>query len=107
MEKKLINFYNDEKIKQILIKKIKDYIEKDSFYDYSELLYMFISSVREVENFEKLEKESSRSLLKIGDYQGDLCMMYKIDDDNIYVTNTYYGSCSGCDTLQSISCIVD
>lgn len=43
-----------------------------------------------------------------GDYQGTLIFIipedtYQPDIDNYLVTNTYYGSCSGCDTLQGIN----
>ena len=42
-----------------------------------------------------------------GDYQGTQIFLIPLDvyqpDVNQYVfTNTYYGSCSGCDTLQGI-----
>jgi hypothetical protein len=43
-----------------------------------------------------------------GDYQGTLIFLipkdtYQPNSDDYIVTDTYYGSCSGCDTLQGIS----
>lgn len=43
-----------------------------------------------------------------GDYQGTLIFLipfdtYQPDFEDYLITNTYYGSCSGCDTLQGIS----
>lgn len=43
-----------------------------------------------------------------GDYQGTLIFLipkdtYQPNTDDYIVTDTYYGSCSGCDTLQGIS----
>ena len=43
-----------------------------------------------------------------GDYQGTQIFVihldkYQPDESDYVVTNTYYGSCSGCDTLQAIS----
>ncbi len=43
-----------------------------------------------------------------GDYQGTLIYIiprdtYQPDVEDYLVTNNYYGSCSGCDTLQAIT----
>ena len=49
-----------------------------------------------------------------GEYQGNqIFILHKnnyqpsVDDNDYVYTNTYYGSCSGCDTLQSISGYTD
>lgn len=52
-------------------------------------------------NSEKVES------VDFGDYQGTLIFLFTIDTyqpstDETYITSVSYGSCSGCDTLQSI-----
>ena len=51
----------------------------------------------------------SMKVIDDGDYQGTQIFIIPLDvyqpDVNDYViTNTYYGSCSGCDTLLAIRC---
>lgn len=48
------------------------------------------------------------SVIDDGDYQGTQLFLipsttYQPSVSDYLITNTYYGSCSGCDTLQSIS----
>jgi hypothetical protein len=50
----------------------------------------------------------SMTIIDDGDYQGTLIFIIPIDTyqpdlDSYVITNTYYGSCSGCDTLEGIS----
>ena len=45
------------------------------------------------------------TIIDDGHYQGTIIFIIPKNDyqpDKYVVTNTYYGSCSGCDTLQSI-----
>lgn len=51
---------------------------------------------------------SKMTIIDDGDYQGTKIFIipkdtYQPSVGDYVVTNTYYGSCSGCDTLQSIS----
>mgnify|MGYP003662132865 CR=1 FL=1 len=51
-------------------------------------------------------------IINDGDYQGTQIFMipttsYQPDIDDYYFTENYYGSCSGCDTLESIICYGD
>ena len=82
-----IEYDEYEKIVKILFEKI---INKDLKYD--------------------SERFDVEDLLKIddGDYQGTQIFIlhkgcYQPDVEKYVYTSTYYGSCSGCDTLQAIS----
>lgn len=51
---------------------------------------------------------NSITVIDNGDYQGTQIFMisldvYQPDPENYIYTHTYYGSCSGCDTLLGIS----
>ena len=52
---------------------------------------------------------SAMTVIDDGDYQGTQIFIipkdtYQPSVSDYVITNTYYGSCSGCDTLLSISC---
>ncbi|MDK2772133.1 MAG: hypothetical protein KYX68_07960 [Flavobacterium sp.] len=55
---------------------------------------------------------SKITVIDDGDYQGTQIFLipketYQPSVEDYIMTNTYYGSCSGCDTLQGFSCYDD
>lgn len=110
MTKELIKQWDENK------QKLEEYFKTTRQEEYS-------SSYEEI-----LTKVFELCLLKADDYNGfDLSKMTIIDDgdyqgvqifiipkdtyqpnvSDYVMTNTYYGSCSGCDTLQGICCYED
>lgn len=62
-------------------------------------------------NFHNTSKFDTENIVVLddGDYQGTRVFIlhrdcYQPSVENYIYTNTYYGSCSGCDTLQGIHC---
>lgn len=81
--------------------------EYDSYYELVKLLFDIVIN-SELGNLEG-DKYDTKGILTIddGDYQGTQIFILHKDTyqpcikDYVH-TNTYYGSCSGCDTLQGI-----
>ena len=78
--------------------------------DQDDFSYKFLveAVIREVINHGEITlDESALTEIDNGDYQGTLLFVVPVDTyqpsvDQYYYTNVYYGSCSGCDTLQGI-----
>lgn len=77
-----------------------------SYYNIVKLLFEKVINQEEINGY-KFDMDSITTI-DDGDYQGTLIFVipldtYQPDTTEYVVTNTYYGSCSGCDTLQAIS----
>lgn len=98
--------------------KHKDKLEKyfattkqGEYYEYGKLVQLLFDIVINPELNEYGAKYDTKKMLIIddGDYQGTQIFIlhkdvYQPYVENYVYTNTYYGSCSGCDILQAISC---
>lgn len=79
---------------------------KQSEYDeYSKIVKALFEKVINTENT-KFDLDNM-TVINDGDYQGTLTFIipkytYQPNVKEYVMTNTYYGSCSGCDTLQAI-----
>lgn len=83
--------------------------EQKEYQDYKDIVKaLFENVINQGEtDWNKFNLEKM-TIIDDGDYQGTQIFIIPLDiyqpDANSYVvTNTYYGSCSGCDTLQGIS----
>jgi len=90
---------NEDKLKHILSQKHPE--------NYLELLKIIINIIYEDYNLNDEYRLDPSRIVEIdqGDYQGMLlfiigCAGYQ--PDYYYYTSVYYGSCSGCDTLEGI-----
>ena len=83
---------------------------QEEYQDYKDIVKALFENVinkDETDSWNKFNLEEM-TLIDDGDYQGTQIFIIPLDtyqpDINSYVvTNTYYGSCSGCDTLLGIS----
>lgn len=81
--------------------------EYSNYGDIVKALFKYVIN-REETKWHEFDLKSMK-VIDDGDYQGTQIFIIPLDvyqpDVNDYViTNTYYGSCSGCDTLLAISC---
>lgn len=83
---------------------------QEEYQDYKDIVKALFENVinkDETDFWNKFNLEEM-TLIDDGDYQGTQIFIipldtYQPDINNYVVTNTYYGSCSGCDTLLGIS----
>lgn len=89
---------------------LEDYIKthnQDEYDDYGELVKLIIEKV--LNNYKELSFKTDDIVeIDFGDYQGTLIYVfhedtYQPDTEETFYTSVDYGSCSGCDTLQSIT----
>ena len=78
----------------------------DSYEEIVKLLFKEVINQEEINGY-KFDIQNI-TIVDNGDYQGTQIFIipldsYQPDETEYIVTNTYYGSCSGCDTLQAIS----
>ena len=90
--------------------KIKEWLKNidDTYLHYGELLKKTIELIIDDYGY-GLPDHSLLTEIDNGDYQGTIIFIiggygYQPSVQDHWHTNTYYGSCSGCDTLQSILC---
>lgn len=84
--------------------------EQKEYQDYKDIVKALFENVinqGETDYWNKFNIEKM-TLIDDGDYQGTQIFIIPLDTyqpnvEDYVVTNTYYGSCSGCDTLQGIS----
>lgn len=91
--------------------KLEEYFRttnQDEYGSYQEILKKIFELVinDEDEDWDNFDIDKM-VVIDHGDYQGSLIFIIPLDTyqpspDEYIVTNTYYGSCSGCDTLLSI-----
>lgn len=79
---------------------------QEKYDTYSEIVKALFEKVINVEG--EIFDLNKMKIIDDGDYQGTQIFIipldtYQPDASEYVITNTYYGSCSGCDTLQSIS----
>lgn len=102
MEKKFINKWNINK------DKLKKYFEQTDQSEYSKSYESLLEKVISIVfNDENRDFETNIQTIDYGHYQGTLILCFTEDDyqpsiNDTYYTSVYYGSCSGCDTLQEI-----
>lgn len=91
--------------------KLEEYFKetKQSEYsDYKEIVKaLFYHCIPQADEYSGWNLEKM-TVIDDGDYQGTQIFIipkdtYQPSAEDYIVTDTYYGSCSGCDTLQSIS----
>lgn len=96
-------------------KDLEDYFRntKQEEYDtYKEIVKaLFEKVINKDIDYEEYDTENIL-VIDDGDYQGTQIFIlhkrtYQPSVEEYVYTNTYYGSCSGCDTLQGISCYHD
>ena len=83
---------------------------QEEYQDYKDIVKALFENVinkDETDFWNKFNLEEM-TLIDGGDYQGGQIFIipldtYQPDINNYVVTNTYYGCCSGCDTLLGIS----
>lgn len=89
---------------------LEEYIKthnQDEYDDYEELVKLVIEKV--LNNYKDLSFKTDDIVeIDFGDYQGTLIYVFhedicQPDTDETFYTSVDYGSCSGCDTLQSIN----
>ena len=90
-------------------KDLEDYFRntnQEEYDEYEEIVKKLFEKVinRDDEEFDV----ENMLIIDDGDYQGTKIFIlhraiYQPDIEDYVYTNTYYGSCSGCDTLQSFS----
>ena len=95
--------------------KLEDYFKntkQSEYYNYKDIVVklfeLVIVDVKNNWNGTDSFDISKITVIDDGDYQGTLIFLipkitYQPCVADYIVTNTYYGSCSGCDTLQGIS----
>ena len=106
MEKYFINVWEENK------QKLEDYFRTNIQEEYSDYKNIFQKILELVvdgykDNNFKCELDNIK-VIDYGDYQGTLIFIfcedsYQPNTDETYYTSVYYGSCSGCDTLQGIA----
>lgn len=105
---------------------IKEFVERWNKYKENLEKYFRNTKQEEYDTYEKIVKilfdkvinqeetkyykfaTNNITVIDDGDYQGTQIFVIPLDTyqpeiNDYVVTNTYYGSCSGCDTLQAIS----
>lgn len=96
---------NKEKLENDIRNNLKAYNQ----FSYKELVEKAVSLILNDEESEYGDKWDSKNIIEIdhGDYQGTLLYMIPLDtyqpsESDYLMSYVGYGSCSGCDTLQSI-----
>ena len=99
--------------------KLEEYFRntrQEDYAEYEDIVKKIIEIILNANENEYSYKDnfSIKDLVVIdnGDYQGTQLFIthletYQPDIDDYIILNNYYGSCSGCDTLLSISCYDD
>ena len=106
MIKEIVNLWEENK------HRLEDYFRStlQNEYDQYEVIVKKIFEL--IVNSEKSTRYKfdvhKMTIINDGDYQGTLIFIvskstYQPDAEEYLVTDTYYGSCSGCDTLLTIS----
>lgn len=89
---------------------LEEYIKthnQDEYDSYEELVKLVVEKV--LNNYKDLSFKTDDIVeIDFGDYQGTLIYVFHEDTyqpnvEETFYTSVYYGSCSGCDTLQSIN----
>ena len=81
---------------------------QEEYSDYQIIVKKLIELVLNIDELHNVFDLEKLTVLDHGDYQGTQIFIvpkktYQPDVEDYLVTHTYYGSCSGCDTLQSIN----
>jgi hypothetical protein len=84
--------------------------KQEEYQDYEDIVKALFKNVinqGETDHWNKFNIEEM-TLIDDGDYQGTQIFIIPLDTyqpniEDYVVTNTYYGSCSGCDTLLAIN----
>ena len=82
---------------------------QEAYFDYEDLVKLLFDIVINPEIKKGQYDTDNILIIDDGDYQGTQIFVlhrntYQPSVGDYVYTNTYYGSCSGCDTLQGISC---
>ena len=103
MIQEIIKKWDDNKIN------LEDYFRKTKQSEYETYLKLLLKVVELILNEGSEDGYNAEDITVIdnGDYQGTFIFIipkdtYQPTISDYIVTHTYYGSCSGCDTLQSI-----
>jgi hypothetical protein len=103
-----------DKNKGRLLEDIRENLKEYNNCDYKFLVEKVVRFIFNDEDSEYGEGYSYKEITEIdnGDYQGTLLYMipedtYQPSESDYLLTYVGYGSCSGCDTLQSIQCWYD
>jgi len=92
--------------------KLEEYFRTTRQEEYSGYYKLILQKIIELVVTKKDEYDSydatNITVVDDGDYQGTQLFLIPTDSyqpsiEDYLITHTYYGSCSGCDTLQSIS----
>ena len=82
---------------------------QEEYQDYKDIVKALFENVINKDETDSWNKFNLKEMTLIddGDYQGTQIFIIPLDvyqpnTSNYVVTNTYYGSCSGCDTLMAI-----
>ena len=104
MEKKFMDLWTKNK------NKLEEYFretEQEHYDTYTAIVKKIIELVINGEDEWEQYNANCITVIDNGDYQGTLIFMipkhtYQPDVEEYIFTHNYYGSCSGCDTLQAI-----
>lgn len=86
---------------------------QEEYSDYKDIVKALFKEVINKEEIDGYEFDLDKmTIIDDGDYQGTQIFIIPLDTyqpsvEEYVITNTYYGSCSGCDTLLAISCCDD
>lgn len=106
MEKEIIRRWEANK------EHLREYLQTNPQSEYNEYEKLVGILVRECLNYELKEGDwklaADFNVIDHGEYQGTQIFLlhkdtYQPSENQYYVFDNYYGSCSGCDTLQGIS----
>ena len=95
---------------------LEEYFRKTRQEEYSDYKDIVKALFKEVINKEEIDGYKfdldKMKIIDDGEYQGTQIFIipldtYQPDVEEYVITDTYYGSCSGCDTLLAISCYDD
>ena len=98
MIKEFVDKFNKDK------DKIQELFEAEHPGDYSDVVKNVITVLAELDNYDAPDPERIH-LIDDGDYQGTLVFVIAqkgYQPSNYWYVRVYYGSCSGCDTLEAI-----
>lgn len=103
MEKYFINAWDANK------DKLEEYFKNntmDNYCEYNMILQKILKLVVNGHDDKKFEHDQVKTI-DFGEYHGTLILIFTEDDyqpsiNQTYYTHVYYGSCSGCDTLEGI-----
>ena len=88
--------------------RLEEYFSATPQEQYSNSYLDIVKKIFELVLTDKEYKLDQITVVDNGDYQGTQIFLIPLDTyqpsvDEYIITHTYYGSCSGCDTLQGIS----